>query len=653
MRISYFVDGYPDELLYSMAARYAMHLRLPSHMTVYEQWFGTQASNAVIDFPARLDRLVQALPPQHAYTADWLIDHHTLYPFYAAFLPEERAQALRAGMRGAGQSLHWIAGVAHCTIKRPQWLRFCPACVEADRQQYGETYWHRCHQVPAVLVCPHHAGFLQASRVSVHSGAGRKQLILHERFVAAEQALPILLPAADTTPVPRVLVQIAQDAFWLLRCRLERDYAWIHQQYRALLRQQGVLTAGGLLRQHALVQALYARVPPEILALLHCELRESGDNWLVRLVQPAEPHPHHPIYHLLVLRLLGHTIHTFRTSIGRPYRPFGEGPWPCLNPLCPSYRQRCIATYTVRSGGNCQPLGTFTCACGYAYSRTGPDRTPQDHYRYGQIADYGHLWKQHLIERWPDPQVSLAQLATEMYTTPETICRLAVLLQLPFAPEAPHRGKRPTCYQDQREARRANHRATWLRVQAEHPQAWLSQLVRLEQAAYRWLQRYDAAWLRQHLPVEAVREHHKATAQRERKRAAYAQQIEQRDRQLATAIRQAARRLREQPGFPVRIRCGTISCEMGSIPLWNHERLPPALRLTRQALEEVRETFEQYVARKLAWAVERYQEEQRRPSQLELFRRAKLYWKVLQRPAIRSLAEATYERSFGSSVYGM
>ncbi|HLV97036.1 MAG TPA: TnsD family Tn7-like transposition protein [Ktedonobacterales bacterium] len=650
MRISYFVDGYPDELLYSMAARYAMHLRLPSHMTVYEQWFGTQATNAVIDFPARLDHLVQMLPSGHAYTADRLIDHHTLYPLYAAFLPDERAQALRVGMRGAGQSLHWIAGVARCTIKRPQWLHYCPACVEADRQQYGETYWHRCHQVPGVSVCPHHAGFLAESRVNIHSRAGRKQLMLHERFVAAEQELPVSLPTTDPTPAPRVLVQIAQDAFWLLRCRLERDCAWIHQQERALLRQQGLLTAGGLLRQHALIQALYARVPLEILALLHCELRETGDGWLVRLVQPAEPHPHHPIYHLLLLRLLGHTIHTFRTSIGRPDRPFGEGPWPCLNPLCPSYRQRCIATYTVRSGGNRQPVGTFICACGYAYSRAGPNRTPQDHFRHGQIADYGHLWKQHLIERWPDPQVSLAQLATEMHTTPKTIRRLAALLQLPFAPEAPQRGKRPACYQDQVEARRADQRATWLQVQAEHPQAWLTQLVRLEPATYRWLQQHDAAWLHQHLPVEAVREHHKATAQRERKQSAHAQQIAQRDHDLATAIRQAAQRLREKPGFPVRIGCATMSQEIGCVPLWSHARLPPHLTLARQALEEARESLEDHIARRLAWTVQCYQEEQQHPSQTKFFRRAKLYWKVLQRPTIRSLAEATYERSFGRGL---
>lgn len=35
-------------------------------------------------------------------------------------------------------------------------LNFCSSCVTYDINRYGFSYWHRCHQIPVVLVCPKH-----------------------------------------------------------------------------------------------------------------------------------------------------------------------------------------------------------------------------------------------------------------------------------------------------------------------------------------------------------------------------------------------------------------------------------------------------------------------------------------------------------------
>lgn len=49
----------------------------------------------------------------------------------------------------------------------PEWLQFCPICTESDIQKFGESYWHRLHQVPGVKVCPIHNVFLEQSTASV------------------------------------------------------------------------------------------------------------------------------------------------------------------------------------------------------------------------------------------------------------------------------------------------------------------------------------------------------------------------------------------------------------------------------------------------------------------------------------------------------
>lgn len=88
--ISFFPDPYPDELLYSVCARFADRVQYPGESSVVWQLFGTRNGAAVVDLPSRLGHLVATLPPEHNYTVDQLIDDHTLLPFYSPFCPPSR-----------------------------------------------------------------------------------------------------------------------------------------------------------------------------------------------------------------------------------------------------------------------------------------------------------------------------------------------------------------------------------------------------------------------------------------------------------------------------------------------------------------------------------------------------------------------------------
>lgn len=76
-------------------------------------------------------------------------------------------------------------------------------------------------------------------------------------------------------------------------------------------------------------------------------------------------------------------------------QPFGSGPWPCLNSASEHLGQKLItnvelSTTTRRSRR--LPLGTFRCACGFAYSRVGPDRSDLDQYHIDGYASFGEQW---------------------------------------------------------------------------------------------------------------------------------------------------------------------------------------------------------------------------------------------------------------------
>ncbi|MEO1673589.1 MAG: TniQ family protein, partial [Cyanobacteria bacterium J06631_2] len=90
--LGFFPTLYPGELLYSAIARYQIRSGNLSPKVTIEELFGSRTITATADLPCGLDNLVANLPPYSSVTAESLIEDHTLYTFYAPFLPPKRAK---------------------------------------------------------------------------------------------------------------------------------------------------------------------------------------------------------------------------------------------------------------------------------------------------------------------------------------------------------------------------------------------------------------------------------------------------------------------------------------------------------------------------------------------------------------------------------
>src|SRR5216684_4165572 len=148
MKISHFPDLLPDETIFSVCCRYLDRMQFRSHSIVSQHFFGRRFERGAADLPSSLDHLIQALPPNHSYTVDAIINNHTLFPLYAPFLPVERALRLKQHMITHTTHIrtHSIAGTTNSSIPQLREMKYCPACVDFDRVTYGECYWHREHQ---------------------------------------------------------------------------------------------------------------------------------------------------------------------------------------------------------------------------------------------------------------------------------------------------------------------------------------------------------------------------------------------------------------------------------------------------------------------------------------------------------------------------
>lgn len=272
--LSFFPKPYPDELLYSTLARYHIRSGNTSPKLTLQELFGTRTAIATADLPSNLGAVATNLSLISGITSQELVQNHTLYPFYAAFLPKERSQQVFEAMQSdQGAVIHGKTGIRASAIRVPKFFRFCPQCIQDDQARYGELYWHRLHQVPGVVVCPHHAEALQNSSVVIQ-GFNR-----HEYQTASPEMCIIATPERTLSDnALQILQKLAQDADFLLTQDLPaKDLNWFPQQYITLLIERGLATATGRVHQRKLLDQFLYFYGHQVLAALDSTVERDDE----------------------------------------------------------------------------------------------------------------------------------------------------------------------------------------------------------------------------------------------------------------------------------------------------------------------------------------------------------------------------------------
>ncbi len=612
--IAIFLDPYSEEILYSTLARNAAALNYPNLRSVGVTYFGDPQVIATVALPCRLEYLVTHLPPNAVHTADALIDEHTLLPLFAPFLPPARVTQLRSDMSGAqGMGVHMRAGLMASTVPLPGALRFCPACAAKDREQHGEWFWHRQHQVPGAHICAKHRVWLETSPVLLAQRQTR------HAYVPAEDAIPCFPPPRPVLNTPREarLLAIAQSVEWLLVEKISPPgLEHLRDQYVRKLVQLDLASFAGRVRMSEVLEAFMAFYTEELLALLHCHLdTQSQDHWLARLIRKPDS-ALHPVQHLLLMHFLGGAISDYLSGRAEPPAPFGSSPWPCLNPACPHYNACVIRTCTITypPGLSGRPSGSFACACGFTYGRAGPDVGRDDMYRRGKIIAVGHVWESALREHWNDASLSVNKIAERLGVDSRTVKLHAQRLGMSMVrtkkkQELALLSRRSSEAEQDAEVAHTcldSMRTAWQEACSMHGYRG-RKFVRLQvPRVYSWLYRHDRDWLEQHSPS--------------RKRPKPPQRVDWtgRDANISRLIPEAAQKLYLQPGRPHRITTAAIGRAIGyAAMIQQHLDLLP---LTATALAEVEESCTAFAIRRIQWAETHFYNQGRVPDRWQLVR---------------------------------
>jgi hypothetical protein len=645
--IAHFPTPHPEEILYSVCARYSERVNYPGAETINQELFGSRGLAAIIDLPCNLSYLDTHLPAGHSLTPKTLISKRTLLGFYSPFLPEERVRRILHEMEGSdGSSVHKLTGVTASTVRRPDWLRFCPICIEGDRRKFKECYWHRVHQVPGVLVCPTHEVLLE------NSTAPARNRVNSAVYVPAEQAVTTVAPRPldPSSTYHLILINLARDVAWLLdQYEFIPGFDSLRTGYSRLLIEHGLATTSGRIRTDALVSKLRNTYPPYLLEMLQCPFDEQkANNWPSRIVNHLnQGKVHHPLRHLLLIQALDQTAASFfeicKKKIPATFpssKPFGSGPWPCLNPTCEHFRQPVITAITISYDWRKSQtsFGIFQCCCGFTYSRSGPDSSRDDCLRFDRIKLYGLVWDKALRRLWKDPSVSISEASRTLGVSHNTVKYQATRMGLKFPRRGPGRmiteletNRRETIKRQLHKSSviaksKHNYRRSWLEVVRKNPEANRTKLrEEIAPREYRWLTKYDPKWFDAHKPPPF-------------RRTGSARKVDwpRRDVELSEDVRSSALRLRNAIGFPIWVTKQAIGRDLDRKD-WFSKKQIKKLPLTAKVLKEVLESTLEFSIRKVRWAAARFREEGQSPSLSTLANRAHLAWEMWYMPKVKAV----------------
>jgi hypothetical protein len=325
----------------------------------------------------------------------------------------------------------------------------------------------------------------------------------------------------------------------------------------------------------------------------------------------------------------------------KEYKPFGDGPWPCLNPVAQHFKKPKVTTHRIikckRSGTDLRPIGIFTCECGYIYTRIGPDLKEEDRYNIYGVPSYGHIWEAVLSEKWKNPANALKDIAKSLGVAGDTAKRHAIRLGLSYTRDNSAQGIQKKIHPrfiitlpTFREALNAR-RKEWLLILEANPNTSRMELEEKAQYLYYWLKKYDLQWFESRLPPP-------------KKRPFRGQRLDwgSIDRKLSADVKTAAICLMKRDGRPIRVSITAIIKDVGH-KTWLEKRLDK-LPLTTKTLNRYIESLKDFTLRQIKWAEKQYLQENTYPTRLRFEMRAHTRNETGRMPEMQCAVDASLER---------
>ncbi|WP_313054397.1 TnsD family Tn7-like transposition protein [Pseudomonas lopnurensis] len=300
-----------DETFFSVCSRQHVIWGSPDAMTTFRRLFQSEGNSLPHDFPHSLDAL------RHQMRAvlgdpDVIISRRTIFPFFRPFQSQEHVQAAINIMKGLQLgSIKYKLGLLTERFGAEHPLKACHACIDADINNHGTSYWHLCHQYPGVLICPIHNQMLQEC-IHNRQWSGRFRWTLPEKGDLTSWEF-----SAFNSITKHALLQLSRSVLDLAAVGNTRSFDpfIIRSVYRNTLQDMGLLNsisqkaAPSLAKYAALLQPYHP-----LTSLPHTA--QKARTYIEHLVRNPRGHSH-PLKHLVMINWLFGKVRDFIDAYDR------------------------------------------------------------------------------------------------------------------------------------------------------------------------------------------------------------------------------------------------------------------------------------------------------------------------------------------------
>ncbi|MFQ7521939.1 MAG: TnsD family Tn7-like transposition protein [Terrisporobacter sp.] len=593
----FFPKMYEDELLYSAIARYHIRSGNISYSYTTKDIFGRVTVKSSIYLPSNISNLVKNLPLNNKVSEMDIIMNHTLYPFYTAFQDEITSKKiLDLMLSDDGSNIYNTVGICASKISIPKFLKFCTECFKEDIANHGEAYWHRVHQIECVMVCPKHKIILEDSTVRFtayykqeYNAANSENCIVNNKNKYSEDVID-------------KLYYLAKDSEYLLNSSFpKRDKTWFRNNYTNYLIYKGLSTLKGRIRQNKLVTEFKEFYGDAFLSLVQSNIEYTQtSNWLSEICRKIR-YVTHPIRHLLFIRYLNIKIDDIFNNYYE-FKPFGNGPWPCLNKASNHYKDNIITNVVIKySQATHRITGKFCCECGYQYLKE-LDYVENGKYEKTRVLNFGQVWEDKLKYLVTQGELTISEIAEELDLDWTGLYKHIIKLGLEHQFKTTNKrvkdyeikkksAKYKTVY-DNKQDKIKKFRFKMLEILKQNPGRSRFYIKQLDWNLYECLQNNDSEWLEKHLPNKKVGKPLKSNVD-----------WEARDKDIRLRIEELVKELHDTQELPKKINMNRIGKTLNIDALLGRylDKMPN----TAQYLKNVIETKEDFIIRKIRWAIEK------------------------------------------------
>lgn len=581
---------YDDEILYSVISRYHFLSGNRNLKATIREFFDYDSVVPTIGFPSLLENLATKIPKDLYYDSNFFIDQCTLFPIYIPFLPEDRKAKIITEMKNnKGTRLFNLLGIQAGHILEINKLKYCPLCAIEDYKKYDEIYYHRIHQVEGVFVCNKHGCLLKEYVPNRY--ASRLEFVRFDY-----DKLDLKANYTMDNELGKWCEKIAKSYEFLLSNDLYRyNNDLIHNKYIKYLDGMGLVTPSKRIKQRELTDKFINYYGVKVLDNLNCSFDlKSESSWLKNITRKQKMIIH-PLRHILFIIFLCSSVEEFFNK-ELEYCPFGESPWPCLNPAAEHYLSSTIKECIISSDYKTRaPVGTFKCSCGFIYSRKGPDTDFVDRYRIGRIKNFGHIWEQKLYNLVISDKYTIRELSELMKCDPATIKKYANKLC------CSDKLNTDLILKEEKNDKSlaADYRQDLVNFIINNPNLSRTELRKCLYKQYIWLYRHDKDWLMENLPS-------KVSKREIDYKASMRVNWGERDIKISSDIEKEYEKIISSEKL-VRVTKSLIGIRTGySSLLYNYiDKLPK----TSELLNEICETVEEFQIRRLKLVAEQLYED--------------------------------------------